>query len=58
MMGVDVLSGGVMLYLGYGKDLDKGWCLGLIVIVRVWSGDYGGFNLYLLAVMTVFVVWY
>ena len=39
MMGVDVLSGGVMLYLGYGKDLDKVWCLGLIVIVRVWSGD-------------------
>ena len=35
MIGVDGLSGGVMLYLGYGKDLDKGWCLGLMVIVRV-----------------------
>ena len=35
MMGVDGLSGGVVLYLGYGKDLDEGLCLGLMVMVRV-----------------------
>ena len=35
MIGVDGLSGGVMLYLGYGKDLDKGLCLGLLMIVMV-----------------------